>query len=350
MIRNLSFAKAINEAIDHTMKKDNKIILMGLGVDDPKGIFGTTLGLHKKYKNNVFDMPTSENGFTGIGLGLAISGFKPIIVHQRVEFSLLTLEQIFNQISKWFYMSGGKVNVPMVIRLIIGKGWGQGPQHSQSLEAIFAHIPGLKVVCPSNAYDAKGLLQSSIKDPDPVIFFEHRWLHHTISSVPKKNYSIKIGKSKIIKSGNDITLISFSLGVYECLKAIEYLKNQNKNINIELIDLRSLTPIDRKAILKSAKKTKKVLIIDNGLIKNGISAEISAIINEYLKEKIKTKRVGILDTPIPSSISIAKYCYTNYKDIVIEILKMLSKDYKNLKFGKELNKSDQPDRNFIGPF
>ena len=133
-------------------------------------------------------------------------------------------------------------------------------------------------------------------------------------------------------------------------KSYRIFKNQNKNINIELIDLRSLTPIDRKAILKSAKKTKKVLIIDNGLIKNGISAEISAIINEYLKEKIKTKRVGILDTPIPSSISIAKYCYTNYKDIVIEILKMLSKDYKNLKFGKELNKSDQPDRNFIGPF
>jgi len=166
------------------MKRDKKIILMGLGVDDPKGVFGTTLNIHKLLRKQVFDMPTAENGFTGFSLGLAISGYKPIITHQRVEFSLLSLEQIFNQIAKWFYMSNGKVNVPLVIRLIIGKGWGQGPQHSQSLESIFSHIPGLKVVSPHSAYDAKGLLINSIKDPDPVIFFEHRWLHETNSIVP----------------------------------------------------------------------------------------------------------------------------------------------------------------------
>lgn len=348
MSRKLTFAKAINESLEIALKEDKKVILMGLGVDDPKAIFGTTLNLHKNFKKNVFDMPTSENGFTGFGLGLAISGFKPVIVHQRVEFSLLSLEQIFNQISKWFYMSGGKINVPIVIRLIIGKGWGQGPQHSQSLEAIFAHIPGLKVVCPSNAYDAKGLLQSSILDPDPVIFFEHRWLHHTLSDVPKKKFLIPIGKSKIIKKGTAITIISFSYGIFECLKALKYLKILS--INAELIDLRSVSPLDKNSIINSAKKTKNVLIVDNGMIKNGISSEIISIISENIKEKIKMKRIGVLDTPIPSSISIAKYCYPTYKEIVIETCKLLNIKKKKLKFEKSSNQPDQPDRNFAGPF
>ena len=170
MKKYISYSTAINQAIKSEMKKEKKIILMGLGVDDPKGVFGTTLNIHKLLRKQVFDMPTAENAFTGIGLGLAISGFKPIIVHQRVEFSLLSVEQIINQIAKWSYMSDGKVNTPIVIRLIIGKGWGQGPQHSQSLEALFTHIPGLKVVSPSFANDAKELMIESIRDPDPVIF------------------------------------------------------------------------------------------------------------------------------------------------------------------------------------
>ena len=168
------------------MKNDKDVVLLGLGVDDPKGVFGTTLNLHQKFPNRVFDMPTSENSMAGFALGLSISKMKPIIVHQRVEFSLLSIEQIFNQISKWYFMTAGKVNVPMVIRLIIGKGWGQGPQHSQSLETIFSHIPGLKIVVPSNAYEAKGLLLQSIRDPNPVIFFEHRWLHNTFQKYQKK--------------------------------------------------------------------------------------------------------------------------------------------------------------------
>ena len=142
-------------------------------------------------------MPTSENSMAGFALGLSISKMKPIIVHQRVEFSLLSIEQIFNQISKWYFMTAGKVNVPMVIRLIIGKGWGQGPQHSQSLETIFSHIPGLKIVVPSNAYEAKGLLLQSIRDPNPVIFFEHRWLHNTFSKVPKKKILYKFSEFEL---------------------------------------------------------------------------------------------------------------------------------------------------------
>ena len=348
MKKYISYSTAINQAIKSEMKRDKKIILMGLGVDDPKGVFGTTLNIHKLLRKQVFDMPTAENGFTGIGLGLAISGFKPIIVHQRVEFSLLSVEQIINQIAKWSYMSDGKVNTPIVIRLIIGKGWGQGPQHSQSLEALFTHIPGLKVVSPSFANDAKELMIESIRDPDPIIFFEHRWLHHTTSIIKKNRANSKIGKASVIKKGKDITLISFSYSLVECLKCIEDL-NKLK-INTEIIDLKTLRPLDKKTIINSVKKTKNVLIVDNGMLNNGISSEISAIINESLNEKIVVKRIGVKDQPIPSSPAIAKFCYPRKKNIIETILKILK--YKNkiiLKEDKTIG-SDQPDKKFTGPF
>ena len=346
--RLLNYNTAIREAIEQSIKKNKKIILMGLGVDDPKGVFGTTLNLHKTFKNNVFDLPTAENAFTGIGLGLSISGFKPILVHQRVEFSLLSVEQIINQISKWYFMSAGKVNVPMVIRLIIGKGWGQGPQHAQSLEAIFSHIPGLKVVCPSNAYDAKGLLISSILDPNPVIFFEHRWLHDTKSHVPKKYYKDEIGKSKKIKNGKDLTIISYSYSTIEVLKATKILNKLN--IFPDVIDLKTLRPLDDKIFLRSAKTTKNVLIVDNGITKNGISAEVSAIISEKINSKIKIKRIGVVDSPIPSSITLAKHCYPDMQKILEVVMEMLSKKNLIKKIPKRRTNIDQPDESFEGPF
>ena len=348
MKREITYSESIKEALEQTLARDKKVIIMGLGVDDPKGVFGTTLNIHKKYRKNIFDLPTSENSFTGFGLGLAISKFKPIIVHQRVEFSLLSIEQIFNQISKWNYMSGGKVNVPMVIRLIIGKGWGQGPQHSQSLETIFAHMPGLKVVCPSNATDAKGMLISSIKDPDPVIFFEHRWLHSIKDRVPKKYYFTKINKAKIIKKGKAITVISFSYALIEALRAVKFLKKMN--VNCELIDLRSLRPIDKKTIIRSVNKTKKALIVDNGWTTNGVSAEISSIINENIEKKIVVKRIGLSNTPIPSTPSLAKYCYPNEIDVIKNICKILKKDISKMTMPKIRKNLDQPDLNFKGPF
>ncbi len=346
-MRILEFYKAINEALELSMKKNRKVILVGLGVDDPKGVFGTTKNLNKKFKKRVFDLPTAENGFTGFSLGLAISGYRPVMVHQRVEFSLLAFDQIVNQISKWYYMSGGKVNVPIVIRLIIGKGWGQGPQHSQSLEALFSHIPGLKVVAPSNSEDAKGMLISSINDPDPVIFFEHRWLHSTVGNVDKKFFTRSINKAKIINKGNDITIISFSYALLECLKALKILKKEE--ISCDLIDLRSLRPLDFKTIINSAKKTKKVLIVDNGMIFNGISSEISATINEKINEKIKIKRIGVIQSPIPSTISLAKFCYPNDSQIIDEVFKLLNLKRKFAMSKKDF-KPDQPDKNFLGPF
>lgn len=350
--RIMSFADAINDALKISMTKNKKILLLGLGVNDPKNIFGTTKNLNKKkFKNQIYDMPTAENSMMGIGIGLSIKGFRPIISHQRVEFSLLAMEQIINQAAKWSYMFAGTMKVPLVIRLIIGKGWGQGPQHSQSLESIFAHIPGLKVVCPSNAYEAKGLLLSSIEDNNPVIFFEHRWLHHTKSVVPKKNYKIPLGKAKIFTKGKSLTIVSSSLMTNEILSLKELLKENQ--IFPEIIDLRSLRPLDKKPIIKSVKKTKRLLVLDNGWTSYGISAEIISSVMESLQTKLLAPpiRLGLNDSPIPSSRSLAKYSYVDKNKILNSISKIMKKKINTKKFNKiDLTQADIPDKRFTGPF
>mgnify|MGYP006081380249 CR=1 FL=1 len=354
IFRKITTAESIREALVLSMKKNKNVILIGLGVDDPKGIFGTTKGIGKIFKNKerVFDFPTAENAMTGIAIGASLLGIKPIIVHQRVEFSLLSLEQIINQAAKWFFMNGGQRSVPLVIRLIIGRGWGQGPQHSQSLESIFAHIPGLKVVCLSTPHNAKGLLLSSIEDPNPVIIFEHRWLHDITGHVPKKYYKIELGKAKVIRKGNDLSLISSSYMVIECLRSAKILKDSS--VSTEVIDIQSLKPLDINTIVKSVKKTKNAIIIDNGIMSYGISSEIITKIYERLtyKEKsiIKIKRIGLPDSPIPSTRSLAKYCYPNYLNIVQEAETILKRKITILSKHKDKIPSDQPNKNFMGPF
>ena len=198
--KQVTYKEALLDAMNYCLDEDEKVHLFGLGVPDPKGIFGTTIGLQQKFgPERIFDMPTAENGMTGVAIGAALVGLKPVMTHQRVEFALLAFEQIINQAAKWHYMTGGAMKVPIVIRMIIGRGWGQGPQHSQSLEVFFAHIPGLKVVAPATPADAKGLLIRSIKDDNPVIFMEHRWLHDTKGFVSTKQYSTEIGKAKDYK-------------------------------------------------------------------------------------------------------------------------------------------------------
>jgi pyruvate dehydrogenase E1 component beta subunit len=348
--RIINFSQSINEALRISMSKDKNVLLIGLGVDDPKGIFGTTIGLKKIFPSSrIFDMPTSENSMTGFAIGLAISGKRPIIVHQRVEFSLLSMDQIINQAAKWLYMSGGKQNVPLVIRLIIGRGWGQGPQHSQSLEAVFSHIPGLKIVCPADPYSAKGLLISSIEDNNPVIFFEHRWCHAIQGVVPKSYYKLPIGKSRYITRGKDITIITFSYMVIEAIR-ISKILNDN-NIHAEIIDLQSLRPLDKEKLLSSARKTKKILVIDNGWMQYGISSEILAIISENLKDKnYIIDRIGVLETPIPSTVALAKFSYPNQFTIIKRIERLINKKIKVKEIYKSKSNFDQPDQNFTGPF
>jgi len=348
----IKFSEAINQALDISMKRNKNVIILGLGVDDPKRIFNTTINLKEKFgENRVFDMPTAENGITGFALGASLKGFRPVISHQRVEFSLLSMEQIINQAAKWNYMNGGQMSVPLVIRLIIGRGWGQGPQHSQSLESIFAHIPGLKVISPANPYDAKGLLISSIEDNNPVIFFEHRWLHDTLGRVPEKYYKVSIGNAKVIARGSDLTIVSNSFMTFEVMKSLDILKKYK--ISPEVIDLRTIRPLDKTTIIKSVKKTKKLLVVDNGWISFGISSEIISTVSEQCSNILKSKpsRVGINDSPIPSTRALARHCYPGPNEILKATCKMLNKKIskKDLKI-LPLNKTDVPDKLFKGPF
>ena len=243
----ITFAKAINEALSVAMTMDPNVICYGLGTDDPKGVFGTTLGLQEQFgRERVFDIPTSENAITGIGIGAALYGLKPIISHQRLDFALLSMDQLVNNAAKWRFMFGGQRGVPITVRMILGRGWGQGPTHSQNLIAWFAHVPGLKVVVPSTAEDAKGLLLSSIFDPDPVIFFEHRWLHNMKGDVPGGDHRVPIGKMRLARQGGDITIVAMSYMTIEALHAVDHLSTQG--VNCDLIDLRSIRPIDWAAI------------------------------------------------------------------------------------------------------
>ena len=351
-MRELNYANAIKEATDFCLKEDQSVLVIGLGVPDPKGIFGTTIGLQDKYgAERVMDMPLAENGMTGIVIGASLNGFRPILTHQRVEFALLSIEQIVDQAAKWFYMNAGQQNVPIVIRLIIGRGWGQGAQHSQSLESWFAHIPGLKVVMPSNAYDAKGLLISSVEDNNPVIFIEHRWLHNTIDYVPADGYRVPIGKAKVVREGMDVTIVAHSYMVLESIKCAEVLASQG--ISVEVLDLRSIRPLDTDTILNSVSKTLRVVVADNGWVKFGVSAEIISVISENIFDKLLSApvRIGMNDSPSPSTRALANNYYPRADNIAKIIYEMMDKDFEiNVLFPKSDIPLDIPDPSFTGPF
>ena len=323
--RIISASQAILEATDQFMKKDGNLVLIGEGINDPKGIFGTTSNLSKKYsKNRVIESPISENGITGIAIGLAINNFKVLLIHQRVEFALLSVEQIFNNAAKSFYVTNGIHKVPLVIRMVIGRGWGQGPAHSQSLETVFSYIPGLKVLIPSSAYDAKGMLISALQDPNPVLILEHRWFHYVTGNVPKKIYQSDITKPKIISKGKDITVVTSSYNVYEIIFCSEILKKFN--INLEIIDLRVLRPLNTKPIIQSVKKTRKLIVFETGNKIYGIGAEIVASILEKYHNIFDSppSRIGLPDSPTPSTRGLAKVYYPNSIDIMKVIIKKLN--------------------------
>jgi len=350
-MRDLTFAKALNEAVDQCMAKDPSVFVIGLGVPDPKGIFGTTSGLLEKHgPKRVLDMPCSENGMTGVCLGASLVGMRPVLTHQRIDFALLSLDQIVNQAAKWHYMFGGKMSVPLVIRMIIGRGWGQGPQHSQSLQAWFAHVPGLKVVMPTTAHDAKGMLIASIEDDDPVVFLEHRWLYGIKDHVPEEMYRVPLGKAKVMHEGKDVTLVGISYMTLEALRARELLLKEG--IEAEVIDLRSLKPWDEATVLSSVKKTGRLLVADTGWKTMGFGAEIVASVTEGLGSAYKSPpaRIALPDCPTPTSPALSKHYYPRAPHIVSAVLKMFGRSDRRPQAEDLAHPLDVPDASFTGPF
>jgi pyruvate/2-oxoglutarate/acetoin dehydrogenase E1 component len=347
-----TFADAIRDALDIALETDQNVICYGLGVDDPKGVFGTTLGLKTKFgSKRVFDTPTSENAMTGIGIGAAIYGLRPIMTHQRLDFALLSMDQLVNNAAKWRFMFGGKRGVPFTVRMIIGRGWGQGPTHSQNLQALFAHIPGLKVVMPSTAEDAKGLLLSSIFDDDPVVFLEHRWLHNMKGEVPPDNYRTPLGKARYMRQGRDLTIVSMSYMSVEAIHAVDYLGT--KGITCDLIDLRSIRPIDWDAIIMSVKKTGYLLVLDTGTIMGSISGEIVARVTKDCWNLLMAapQRLAMPDYPEATSFALTKHYHVRAEHIAMTVCSIISRDVEmSPLLNQRKHFHDVPGNWFSGPF
>ncbi len=346
------FSDAIKDGLKQSMIMDSKVLCYGLGVTDPKRIFGTTEGLLEKFGNDrVFDMPISENAMTGVGIGLAIGGYRPVFMHQRLDFYLLAMDQLVNGAAKWHMMFGGTMSVPLTIRLIIGRGWGQGPTHSQSLQAWFAHIPGLKVVMPSNPADAKGLLMSSIFDNDPVVFLEHRWLHAMEGDVPEGDFRVPIGKANLVREGNDITVVASSLMVPEAIHALDALGE--KGVSADLVDLRTIRPIDWGTIQASVNKTRRLLALDHGAETGSIAGEIIAHISSRSGSNMKcnAQRICMPDYAVPTTPSLTEHMYPGAQNIAEKVMNMLEVDVTEGQFSKlKRTPHDIPGNWFKGPF
>lgn len=352
MTRLISYQQALLEAQAQLLRNDHRVYVMGLGVPGPTGIFGTTKGLVDEFgTDRVLDMPSSENGMTGIALGTALMGLRPLMVHMRVDFAVLTMEPIVNQIAKWFYMYGGTMPAPLTVRMIIGRGWGQGPQHSQSLQSWFAHIPGLKVVMPTTAYDAKGMLISAVEDDAPVIIFEHRWLYGSKSYVPEEMYRVPLDKAVVVREGKDVTLAATSYMTLESLRAAEILADIG--VEADVVDLRSLTPIDASTLGTSVEKTGHLVVSDTGHMQFGVCAEVIASLTDSSFRALKSRpeRVGLPQVPTPTSPALADLYYPTAWNIAVAAASRLGIPAERLTMPpRERQWLDVPDPTFTGPY
>jgi pyruvate/2-oxoglutarate/acetoin dehydrogenase E1 component len=314
--RTLSYVDAIREATDQEMARDPAVLVFGLDVDDPKAIQGTTQGLLEKYgPERVFGTPLSEDAMTGAAIGMALAGLRPIHVHIRMDFLMLAMNQLVNVAAKSRYMYGGQVSVPLVVRSMIGKSWGQGAQHSQGLYSMFMHVPGLKVVAPATPHDAKGCLIEAIRDDNPVLYIEHRLLHFQRGPVPETAYRVAPGKARISARGRDITLVGISAMQVECLAARQHL--ETVGIATEVIDPIWLSPLDVGTIAASVEKTGRLLVVDNGWTTCGAGAEILAQVAERLMgvRDLRVQRLGFAPVTCPTTPALEALFYPNARTI-----------------------------------
>ncbi len=317
----LTYAQAINKTLTSLMESDERVLLIGQGVTSPWYVGATTTGLYHRFASRVIDTPVSENGMTGVAVGAALTGMRPIIMHPRQDFIFPALDQIVNHAANWRYMFGGQLSVPLVVWAIVNRGGEQGAQHSQSLQAMFAHVPGLKVVMPSTPYDARGLLNAAVADGNPVIFCDDRWLYSLKGEVPDDYYTVPVGKGIVRRHGTDVTLVATSCMAVEGLQTATELEKEG--ISVEVIDPRTIKPLDEELILDSVRRTGRLVVADGGWKTCGFGAEVAALVAERLGSPVA--RVALPDYPAPASRALEQVYYPKAKDIALTIKRMIER-------------------------
>jgi pyruvate/2-oxoglutarate/acetoin dehydrogenase E1 component len=326
MMREITYLEAVREAMSQEMRKNEDVFILGEDIGVYGGAFGVTRGMIEEFgPERVRNTPISEAGIAGAAIGSALTGMRPILEIQFSDFITITMDQMVNQAAKLRYMYGGKGKIPMVLRTPAGSGTGAAAQHSQSLEAWMAHIPGLKVVQPSSAYDVKGLLKAAIDDDNPVIFYEHKLLYRTKGDVPEAQYSIPLGKADIKREGKDVTVVATSIMVHKALEAATELEKEG--ISIEVVDPRTLVPLDEETIVNSVKKTSRLIVVHEAVKRGGFGGEIASMIAEseafdYLDAPIK--RLGGKSVPIPYNPNLEKAAVPQVADIIKAVKETLS--------------------------
>jgi len=325
-MRKITVREALNEAFREEMIKDETVMIMGCDVGIRGNSFGITKGLMAEFgERRVLDTPISEAAFTGIGLGAAAMGLRPVVEILYSDWITLTMDQIVNMAAKIRYMFGGKINVPLVIRAPFGAGGGNAAQHSQSFEAWFNHVPGLKVVAPITPYDVKGMLKTAIRDDNPVIFFEHKRAYQMKGEVPDEEYTVPFGKAIIRREGSDVTIVTYSLMSIKAHEAAEELAEEG--IQCEVIDLRSILPLDYDTVMKSLKKTKRIVVVQEANLRGGIASDIIAEVIDRGFELLKAApvRVGGLNVPMPYNIKLEEEVIPDKNRIKDAIYKVMEK-------------------------
>lgn len=328
-MREITYAEAVREALSEAMREDEDVFVMGEDIGIYGGAFGVTRGMIEEFgPERIRHTPISESAIAGTAIGAAMTGMRPVFELQFSDFITIALDQIVNQAAKIHYMYGGKAKIPVVMRTAAGSGTGAAAQHSQSLENWTAHVPGLKVVMPSTAYDAKGLLHAAIEDNNPVMFYEHKLGYRTVGDVPEGKYVIPLGVADIKREGTDITVVATGYMVHKALEAAETLQN-NHNISIEVVDPRTLVPLDKETIINSVTKTSRALVVTEAVTRSGYSAELASVIAEnesfdYLDHQIV--RLGGKEVPIPYQPELEKLAVPQVEDIVNACLKIMKGD------------------------
>ena len=331
--RIIKYAEALKEATSQLLAEDSRVFVLGLGV--PQGAGGTTNGLAQKYPGRVLDTPTSEVALTGLAVGAAVGGLRPIVHHDRVEFSLLAADQMFTQAAKWRYMFGGKGgSAPITLRIVIGRQWGNGPQHSQALYGMFGSVTGLRVVIPATPYMAKGLLVAAVHTDDPVVILEPRWLYGVKEEVPTELYDVSLDTARVVKKGGEITVVAYGDALFTAQQALTLLGADAKRV--ELIDLVSLKPIDHATINTSIKKTGRLLTVDTTSSAFSVGSEIIAkAAQQEIVFADAPRSLSCPDVPCPTAPALSEFWYPTKVDVANALLDMLGKPPLKLKLSFE---------------